>query len=196
MVLENNSKWFPAISRANQAMKQARERQERKEKNATAEDARREQGAAVDAEQAAFEQRLAAVQQERVADAAAEAAVLEGMLEARERISGSVPPLAAAAAVPPAAAAVAIPATAEAAEAPAVEQHSSGDEPDSSAGGAAIGSSSGGSGSGETRKPLFEISAEQIQESERVRLLQLELEKRQAAAAAGSGGSGGSAAEP
>ncbi|KAL4434196.1 hypothetical protein ABPG75_000637 [Micractinium tetrahymenae] len=66
VVLENNDKWFPAISRANKAMKAAQQRA-----------AAAEQAAAQ--EQAAFEARLAAVQQERAVDAAVDGAVLQGL---------------------------------------------------------------------------------------------------------------------
>ena len=172
MVLENNESWFPAISRANRALSTTRRQQE------SAGAAAEAQVLDVEAEEAAFEgvevgddaeedeearRRLAAVQAERLAAAQAEAAVLEGLREASSlrRGRGGVEP------------AEVLP-----------EAHGS---PSSS--------SSGDNGSlavaaAADRKPLFEISAQQIEASSleeaerRLEALQREVELRKAAAAA------------
>lgn len=209
VLLENNDKWFPAISKANRAVKDARLRAEQQE-------------AAWNAEQAAAEQRLAAVQAERQADLAAEAAVMEGLLEARQRGSaaaqddvaskseaaavtaGSSAPVAPAPAAEEAA--VQAPSAAEStADAPVHEaaatkqeeqagQEEQGDrrseEPEAAVVAAPSSSSVSGSEPQETRKPLYEITPEQIEASSqrRMRELQEELERRQASAAAPAAG--------
>ena len=185
VVLENNEKWFPAISRANRAMKSARDQMAARE-------------AAAAAEQAAFEQRLAAVQAERRADAVVDNAVLEGLQEARQRSALAAAPAAAAPAAP------SLPAAATEVE-PELEEEEEEVEvqaaPGSSSGsgmaeaGAADGSGSSGSAAAwEVRKPLFEISAEQIEASSRLQELQQELERRKAEAAAAGAGAGAAAA--
>ncbi|PSC73418.1 ATP-binding cassette sub-family D member 4 [Micractinium conductrix] len=164
VLLENNESWFPAISRANRAMKQAREAAEARER-------------ASEEESAQFQARLAAVQQERAADAAVDTAVLEGLSAARQRSAAAAPRLptepAAAEAEQPAAAGAPAAASSGAAE-PAA--------PASSSEGAAAAPAR------ETRKPLFEISAEQIEASsaERLAAVQQEVEKRKATAAGSS----------
>ncbi|KAL4420966.1 hypothetical protein ABPG77_004595 [Micractinium sp. CCAP 211/92] len=197
VVLENNEKWFPAISRANRAMKAAQQRAAAAEK-ASAE------------EQAAFEARLAEVQQERAVDAAVDAAVLEGLAAARQRSSEpasssdttsnadaavaaaavtqeAAPAPAAtaaeAAAAPPAAAEE--PPAASHEEAPATPHASSSEAAAPAATPAAAGSGSDDSsapaeGEEAPRKPLFEISAEQIEASsaKRMEQLQAELDRR------------------
>ncbi|KAI3438893.1 hypothetical protein D9Q98_001308 [Chlorella vulgaris] len=203
VVLENNSKLFPAISRSNQAMRMARKQQEERE-------------AASAAEQAAFEQRLVQVRSERERDAGAEAAVMEGLLEAREARGISATP---AASLPAAAAA----ATALAEEATAVSEalakgqveaeerqeaeveekaegkHDEKAEPSSSTSEPSSQRSTAGNDSvaaAEERKPLFEISAEQIEASAQQRRLdelQQELERRKKAGAGAGAGSSSAA---
>jgi hypothetical protein len=197
VLLENNEKWFPAISRANRAVKDARQRAEQQE-------------AAWKAEQAAYEQRLAAVQAERKADLAAEAAVVEGLLEARHRgaaaaeddvASNSEVAETSAAPDAPASAAdeaalKATPATAAASgasveEAAAEEEEKEQDggraeEAEAAAAAAPSSSNRSGAEPEEARKPLFEITPEQIEASTQRRMqeLQQELERRKAGAAA------------
>lgn len=66
VALENNESWFPAISRANKAMRMTRKQQ-----------------VAADAEEAAAAARLEAVRGEREADTRLESAVLAGLAEAK-----------------------------------------------------------------------------------------------------------------
>lgn len=199
VVLENNEAWFPAISRANKAVKAARRQTEQQE-------------AAAATEKAQFEQRLAQVQQERQLDWQSEEAVLQGLREARQRIEASssepeAPGVGAAAAAAAVAVPAAEPAAAPAAEpaaageaqepAPAAIQHSSTSE-DASASSEAPSAAASGSGSNasggssspmqDSRKPLFEISAEQIEASstQRMQELQQELELRKTDPAAAS----------
>ena len=89
VLAENNGDWFPAISRANKAMrvskKKRQEQLQQPESNREEEEEFPAPNAdleSVDPEEAA---RLAAVQAEREADARAEAAVLEGLRSARQR---------------------------------------------------------------------------------------------------------------
>lgn len=70
VVLENNEAWFPAISKANRAVKAAQARIEERERQAQREDE-------------AAQTRLKVVEEEREQDARIESAVLSGIQEAR-----------------------------------------------------------------------------------------------------------------
>jgi len=185
VLLENNEQWFPAISRANRAMATSKKMSEQQLANSAI-------------EQAEFEDRLQEVVKERNEDARLESAVLAGLQDAKAQLG-----------IGPGSGVVA---QAEVEDIAQIEhqyplQLDVGEEGEgeeyredgyiSEQGAAETSSTSdGGNAADQTKKPLFEISGDQIEASMRsvqntalsemsLEDLQKELERRKAASGSG-----------
>lgn len=187
VLLENNEKWFPAISRANKAMAAYKQQKENAEARA-------------ELEQAQFDERLVEVQQEREEDARLESAVLAGLQEAKAAVGLATEAGAAEGGEFPAELDAPNDASSEGEdEDEGLPNYGDvdaelGQEEEADASHAAVAESAVGEDDGEAgsegRRPLFEISAEQIDGSMQRQMLnqlsledlQRELEERKAAA--------------
>jgi hypothetical protein len=92
VLLENNEDWFPAISRANKALKSGAAAEEQQVGSSEQE----QQVGSSEQEQQQYEQRLEVVKEERAEDARLEDAVLAGLQSAKSKVLPAEPPAAAA----------------------------------------------------------------------------------------------------